>query len=157
MATLLPPPKRQKLHNGVPEPEKAPPGPSPNVVVQFVSEDDGSALAPAVSLPANVSRDDLQSLVNTLTSKVCFIQRLSNYILNAHHIPRLMNPCLSNSMSRYQLMTPRPKNLRESSSQSRSKPTFFHILPTRSHRRIFLLSIVLHSPFSVSDQLHDAP
>jgi ribosome assembly protein 4 len=73
MATLLPPPKRQKLYNGVPEPEKPPPESSPNVIVQFVSEDDGAALAPAVSLPANVSREDLQSLVNTLTSKVCSI------------------------------------------------------------------------------------
>ena len=70
MATLLPPPKRPKVYHGVPEPEKAPVEPSPNMVVQFVSEDDGSALAPAVSLPANVSREDLQSLVNTLTSKV---------------------------------------------------------------------------------------
>ena len=70
MATLLPPPKRQKVYHGVTEPEKAPVEPSPNIVVQFVSEDDGSALAPAVGLPANVSREDLQSLVNTLTSKV---------------------------------------------------------------------------------------
>lgn len=70
MATLLPPPKRQKVYNGIPEPEKVPVEQSPNVVVQFVSEDDGSALAPAVSLPANVSREDLQSLVNRLTSKV---------------------------------------------------------------------------------------
>jgi hypothetical protein len=70
MATLLPPPKRQKVYHGVPEPEKDPVEQSPNIVVQFVSEDDGSALAPAVSLPANVSREDLQSLVNTLTSKV---------------------------------------------------------------------------------------
>ncbi|KAN0121119.1 WD40-repeat-containing domain protein [Russula decolorans] len=69
MATLLPPPKRQKVYNGIPEPEKVPVEQSPNVVVQFVSEDDGSALAPAVSLPANVSREDLQSLVNRLTSK----------------------------------------------------------------------------------------
>lgn len=71
MAALLPPPKRQKVYNGIPEPEKIPVEQSPNVVVQFVSEDDGSALAPAVSLPANVSREDLQSLVNRLTSKVC--------------------------------------------------------------------------------------
>jgi hypothetical protein len=70
MATLLPPPKRQKVYNGIPEPEKVTVEQSPNVVVQFVSEDDGSALAPAVSLPANVSREDLQSLVNRLTSKV---------------------------------------------------------------------------------------
>jgi len=104
MATLLPPPKRQKLYNGVPEPEKSPPEQSPNVIVQFVSEDDGSALAPAVSLPANVSREDLQSLVNTLTSKVCCIQRFSFHVLNANDISRPMNPCLSNSMSRYQLM-----------------------------------------------------
>ena len=70
MATLLPPPKRQKVYNGIPEPEKVSVEQSPNVVVQFVSEDDGSALAPAVSLPANVSREDLQSLVNRLTSNV---------------------------------------------------------------------------------------
>jgi ribosome assembly protein 4 len=70
MATLLPPPKRQKVYHGVPEPEKVALEQSPNIVVHFVSEDDGSALAPAVSLPANVSREDLQSLVNTLTSKV---------------------------------------------------------------------------------------
>jgi WD40 repeat protein len=33
----------------------------------------------------------------------------------------------------------------------------FHILPTRSHRRIFLSSAVLHSPYSVSDLQRDAP
>ncbi len=75
MATLLPPPKRQKVYNGIPEPEKVTVEQSPNVVVQFVSEDDGSALAPAVSLPANVSREDLQSLVNRLTSKVRVSQK----------------------------------------------------------------------------------
>ncbi|KAI0048778.1 ribosome assembly protein [Auriscalpium vulgare] len=69
MATLLPPPKRQKVYHGVPEPEPEAVRPSPNVVVQFVSEDDGSSLAPAVSLPANVSRDDLQVLVNKLTQR----------------------------------------------------------------------------------------
>lgn len=104
MATLLPPPKRQKLYNGVPEPEKAPPEHCPNVIVQFVSEDDGSALAPAVSLPANVSREDLQGLVNTLTSKVRSIRRFSIYLLNIHDAPRPMNLCRSSSMSRYQLM-----------------------------------------------------
>ncbi|KAI0306005.1 WD-repeat protein [Multifurca ochricompacta] len=73
MATLLPPPKRQKVYHGhgIPESEKPPSeqSSSPYIVVQFVSEDDGSPLAPAVSLPANVSREDLQSLVNKLTSK----------------------------------------------------------------------------------------
>lgn len=70
MATLLPPPKRAKLYHGIPEPEQKPPEPSPSIVVQFVAEDDGRTLAPAVQLPANVSRDDLELLVNKLTSKV---------------------------------------------------------------------------------------
>ncbi|KAH9975808.1 WD-repeat protein [Lactifluus volemus] len=69
MAALLPPPKRQKVYHGIPEPENPPIEKSPNVIVQFVSEEDGSALAPAVSLPANISRDDLQGLVNNLTCK----------------------------------------------------------------------------------------
>ena len=70
MATLLPPPKRQKVYHGVPEPEVVPTRPSPSIVVQFVSEDDGKQLAPAVNLPANVSREDLQMLVNRLSKNV---------------------------------------------------------------------------------------
>jgi ribosome assembly protein 4 len=54
----------------VPEPEREPPKPSPHVVVQFVSDEDGEALAPAVNLPANVSREDLEALVNKLNNKV---------------------------------------------------------------------------------------
>ncbi|TDL23828.1 WD40 repeat-like protein [Rickenella mellea] len=69
MATLLPPPKRVKVYHGVPEPEEAPQIQSPNIVVQFVAEDDGKSLAPAVSLPANVSREDLEVLVNRLTTR----------------------------------------------------------------------------------------
>ncbi|KAF9255437.1 ribosome assembly protein [Marasmius fiardii PR-910] len=68
MATLLPPPKRQKTYHGVTEPEPEPAEPSRNVLVQFVSEDDGSALAPAVNLPADVSREGLELLVNKLTN-----------------------------------------------------------------------------------------
>ncbi|OBZ73987.1 Ribosome assembly protein 4 [Grifola frondosa] len=56
------PPKRQKVYHGIPEPEPEPPKPSPNVVVQFVSEDDGQPLAPAVNLPANLSREALEVL-----------------------------------------------------------------------------------------------
>ncbi|CAA7265291.1 unnamed protein product [Cyclocybe aegerita] len=67
MATLLPPPKRQKIYHGVPEPEPEPVAPTPNVVVQFVSEEDGKSLAPVVSLPANVSREGLEALVNKLS------------------------------------------------------------------------------------------
>jgi hypothetical protein len=107
MATLLPPPKRQKVYNGVTEPEKSPVEPSQNVVVQFVSEDDGSALAPAVSLPANVSRDDLQSLVNTLTSKVAVVfHRPYDRLLIAHNhdVARTTSPSLSSSTSRYRQM-----------------------------------------------------
>jgi ribosome assembly protein 4 len=94
MATLLPPPKRQKVYNGIPEPEKVPVEQSPNVVVQFVSEDDGSALAPAVSLPANVSREDLQSLVNKLTSKVrvLVIASILATLLIPHHVPKADEP-----------------------------------------------------------------
>ena len=73
MATLLPPPKRQKVYHGVPEPEPEPPKQVPNVVVQFVSEEDGEALAPAVNLPANLSREALEALVNKLNTKVSLI------------------------------------------------------------------------------------
>lgn len=73
MATLLPPPKRIKLTHGTAQlPEKAqePSEPPPLVVVQFVSEDDGRSLGPAVSLPADLARDALESLVNKLEGSV---------------------------------------------------------------------------------------
>lgn len=70
MATLLPPPKRIKVYHGIPEPEQPLPDPSPSIVVQFVAEDDGRSLAPSVQLPANVSREDLELLVNKLTGEV---------------------------------------------------------------------------------------
>ena len=73
MATLLPPPKRTKLYHGIPEPPKEAPTPSPNVVVQFVSEEDGKSIAPAVQLPADVSREDLEMLVNKLSNKVSMV------------------------------------------------------------------------------------
>lgn len=82
MATLLPPRKRRKLYHGVPEPEIKSPPPVPNIVVQFVNEEDGEALAPAVNLPADLSREGLETLLNKLTSKVCtalsFFQPLSH-------------------------------------------------------------------------------
>lgn len=70
MATLLPPPKRVKVFHGVPEPAPEQPKLSPNIVVQFVSEDDGQPLAPAVNLPANVTRDALEVLLNKLNTQV---------------------------------------------------------------------------------------
>lgn len=70
MATRLPPPTRQKIYHGIPEPEPEPARQIPNIVVQFVSEEDGQPLAPAVNLPANVSREGLEALVNKLNTKV---------------------------------------------------------------------------------------
>ena len=70
MATLLPPPKRLKVYHGVPEPEVPEAAPTPNIVVQFVAEDDGRSLAPAIQLPANASREDLELLLNKLSSSV---------------------------------------------------------------------------------------
>ncbi|CAE7099100.1 unnamed protein product [Rhizoctonia solani] len=70
MATRLPPPKRIKLDNGVPipAPEPEPPAPVSNIVVQFVSEDDGKPLAPAVNIPADFGRDGLEVMINKLSS-----------------------------------------------------------------------------------------
>jgi len=70
MATLLPPPKRRKLYHGVPEPVQEPEPPAPSIVVQFVNEEDGKALAPAVNLPADLSREALESLLNKLSRQV---------------------------------------------------------------------------------------
>ncbi|KAG6856491.1 hypothetical protein H0H87_003959 [Tephrocybe sp. NHM501043] len=69
MATRLPPPKRIKTYHGAPEPEPETPLPSPNIVVQFVSEEDGQSLAPAVNLPANTTREGLEVLLNKLSTK----------------------------------------------------------------------------------------
>lgn len=77
MATLLPPPKRQKVYHGVPEPEPEPIQPSPNIVVQFVNEHDGAPIAPAVNLPANVVRETIQLLVNQLRTKASRYQDMS--------------------------------------------------------------------------------
>lgn len=57
----------KKVYHGAPEPPKEEPLPTPNVVVQFVSEDDGKSLAPAVNIPANVTREALELLVNKLS------------------------------------------------------------------------------------------
>ncbi|KAF9482658.1 WD-repeat protein [Pholiota conissans] len=69
MATLLPPPKRQKIYHGNTAPEPEPLAPTSNVVVQFVSEEDGSSLAPAVQIPANINREGLEALVNKLSNQ----------------------------------------------------------------------------------------
>lgn len=81
MATLLPPPKRQKIYHGTTAPEPEPSVPTSNVVVQFVSEEDGSSLAPAVQIPANVSREGLEILVNQLSKQVSFCLYVSKTCL----------------------------------------------------------------------------
>lgn len=84
MSVLLPPPKRQKVYHGVPNPEDhqtVSQDSVPNVVVQFVNDHDGSPLAPAVNLPANVTKDALESLVNKLKPQV----RLSQYRIIFSH------------------------------------------------------------------------
>jgi len=72
MSVLLPPPKRQKVYHGIPEPENTQilEESVPNVVVQFVNDHDGTPLAPAVNLPANVTKDALEALVNKLRPQV---------------------------------------------------------------------------------------
>ncbi|KIK02382.1 hypothetical protein K443DRAFT_6159 [Laccaria amethystina LaAM-08-1] len=67
MATLLPPPKRQKVYHGIPEPEPESPHQSQNIVVQFISEEDGRSLAPAVNIPANLPRESLEALLNKIS------------------------------------------------------------------------------------------
>jgi ribosome assembly protein 4 len=84
MATLLPPPKRPKIYHGVEPPEPKPIEPVPNVVVQFVSEEDGSTIAPPVNLPANLTKEALEQLVNKFSSTVCsrtlaFLRLLTQY------------------------------------------------------------------------------
>ena len=101
MATLLPPPKRQKLYHGVPEPEKEVPQPSPNVVVQFVSEEDGKPLAPSVNLPANISRSALEALVNKLNTKVSPNVLLTQLLISiiVVYTNRMMSRCPLHSIS----------------------------------------------------------
>lgn len=83
MSVSLPPPKRQKVYHGVPEPENQQASEEyvPHVVVQFVNDQDGTPLAPAVNLPANVTKDALESLVNKLKPQVS----LSQYCIVLSH------------------------------------------------------------------------
>ena len=79
MATLLPPPKRKKIDHTASKPEPEVSTPSPSVVVQFVADDDGSSIAPAVNIPANLTREALEALVNKLRPQVG--NRLISFLL----------------------------------------------------------------------------
>ena len=70
MSVLLPPPKRAKVYHGVSEPEPKPPAPTPDVIVHFVSDETGEPIAPPVTLPADLSKEGLESLVNKLSPSV---------------------------------------------------------------------------------------
>lgn len=88
MATLLPPPKRQKLNFDPAKHVEAPaPADVPHVVIQFKNAEDGSFLGPAINLPANTGRDAMQMLVNKLRGEVsslpCFcVAGKGNALLN---------------------------------------------------------------------------
>ena len=112
MATLLPPPKRVKVYHGVPEPEPEVPKPSPNIVVQFVSEDDGKPLAPAVNLPANVSREGLEALVNKLSTQVRISAIESGGASNIHNA-RMKIRCPFRSIYLYPQMLLHREHLQE--------------------------------------------
>lgn len=107
MATRLPPPKRVKVYHGVPEPLPEQVIPSPNIVVQFVSEDDGRALAPAVNLPANTSREGLEAVLNKLSTQV--MARIGCVLCNLT-IYRMKIQCHFHSMS-HSLKTRRSRKL----------------------------------------------
>lgn len=75
MATLLPPPKRQKLDNSHPRSVQSKVGTTeeryvPQVIVQFKNAEDGALLGPAINLPADTNREALQMLVNKLRGEV---------------------------------------------------------------------------------------
>jgi NLE (NUC135) domain len=144
MATLLPPPKRVKVYHGVPEPEPEAPKPSPNIVVQFVSEDDGKPLAPAVNLPSNVSREGLEALVNKLSTQVSLLA----IELRSHSNPsdvRTMNQCRFRFTYCYLRMPHLLGHLQGSSFRNPLKQMFCRIQHRRSQRKMCSSSIVRHS------------
>lgn len=135
MATSLPPPKRQKVYHGIPEPTPEPPKPTPHVVVQFVSEEDGQPLAPAVNLPANVSREGLEILVNKLSAKV---SSLGNHFMMKCveiMITRTMTQCRLHSILRYLRTLLSLGHQRRLSYQNQSKTMYSRIRRMRSHPR----------------------
>lgn len=73
MATLLPPPKRQKsaysqsLKPREPTPESEP---VPQISIQFKSAEDGSVLGPMMRMSADIGRDALQTMVNQIKGDV---------------------------------------------------------------------------------------
>ncbi|KAI5454326.1 ribosome assembly [Naganishia albida] len=91
MATLLPPPKRQKLDNS--HPRSVQPKSSteeryvPQVIVQFKNAQDGALLGPAINLPADTSRDALQMLVNKLRG-----EDQDPLPYSFHIVPRIAQP-----------------------------------------------------------------
>lgn len=143
MATLLPPPKRVKVYHGVPEPAPEVPKPSPNIVVQFVSEDDGKPLAPAVNLPSNVSREGLEALVNKLSTQVsliCTIKFQMHSII--HGMARMTTQCPSHFIYHYQRMLHLQELPPESLLRNRFRPMYFRIHLRHSPRKMYSSSIV---------------
>lgn len=70
MSTQIPPPpKRVKITPSLNTIDKK--APAPNLIVQFKNvQDGGNLLGPAISLPADTSREGLELLVNNLRGTV---------------------------------------------------------------------------------------
>lgn len=69
MSTQIPPPpKRVRLTPSANT--RDPSAPAPTIVAQFKNAADGTLLGPALSLPADTSREGLELLVNSLRGTV---------------------------------------------------------------------------------------
>ena len=156
MATLLPPPKRQKVYHGVPEPEPEAPHQSPNIVVQFISEEDGRSLAPAVNIPANLPRESLEALLNKISIQVRLI--LPHICIFNPSTCRMKTPFRSPSMLICLRTKTLPKeHLRASSSLNPSKLTCSTIHQAPSRPKISSSCTVHHKACFASDQPQDVP
>jgi len=157
MATLLPPPKRQKVYHGVPEPEPEAPHQSPNVVVQFISEEeDAIPLAPAVNIPANLPRESIEALLNKMLTKVCLI--LPHFYIFNLSTCRMETPFRSPSTLTCLKTRKIPEeHLHASSSLSPSKLTCSTIHQVPLHPKTSSSCAVHHKACFASDQPQDAP
>jgi hypothetical protein len=156
MATLLPPPKRQKVYHGIPEPEPESPHQSQNIVVQFISEEDGRSLAPAVNIPANLPRESLEALLNKISIQVHLILP-HIYIFNPSTC-RMKTPFRSPSTLTCLKTRMLPKeHLHASSSLNPSKLTCSTTHQAPSRPKTSSSSTVHHKACFASDQPQDAP
>ncbi len=88
MTTLLPPPKRQKIYleNDKNKPPTPPPAESaPNVIVQFVSEENGeSPIGEVVNIPSDFSREALELLANKQANEVNLLELIGMHLIRVN-------------------------------------------------------------------------